>query len=69
MEYNTKSNDDRSVCAKNEVKNIQCVEVEKRLKKSVDKRRKRWYDNKAVTRESGKKLKTCMNSGFRKKRT
>ena len=55
MEYNTKSNDDRSVCAKNEVKNIQCVEVEKRLKKSVDKRRKRWYDNKAVARESRKK--------------
>ncbi len=54
MEYNTKSNDDRSVCAKNEVKNIQCVEVEKRLKKSVDKRRKRWYDNKAVARESKK---------------
>ena len=56
MEYNTKSNDDRSVCAKNEVKNIQCVEVEKRLKKSVDKRRKRWYDNKAVARESRKKV-------------
>ena len=66
MEYNTKSNDDRSVCAKNEVKNIQCVEVEKRLKKSVDKRRKRWYDNKAVARESKtKEPETLMNSGFR----
>ena len=41
----------------------------KNQKKSVDKRRKRWYDNKAVARESGKKLKTCMNSGFRKIRT
>ena len=30
--------------------NIQFVEKEKRLKKGVDKRKRTWYDNKAVAR-------------------
>ena len=33
----------------------------KNQKKGVDKRRKRWYDNKAVARESGKKRKKAEN--------
>jgi len=41
-------------------KNIQFVEDGKSLKKRVDKRRSKWYDNKAVARESeGKSEKTA----------
>ena len=47
-------------------KNIRFVEGEKSLKKGVDKWGSKWYDNKAVARESKtKEPETMMNSGFR----
>ena len=49
----------------NSLKTIQFVEKKKSLKKGVDKRERRWYDNKAVARKSeGKELKRLMNSGI-----
>ena len=39
---------------------IQFVEKEKRLKKGVDKRRRVWYYNKAVARESEKQEKAAV---------
>ena len=45
---------------------IQFVERKKSFQKGVDKRERRWYDNKAVARESKRKEpRNRMNRGFR----